>query len=316
MVVLWFVALMSWGYLMNVSCAGAAMEAVRPPVLIPLRGKLEMPLSEVEWKREGELLARISRGRCDYGCGNTSQLFSNGSLWLSHGGKEEEGRYSVTVYDAEERPVHQVNITLRVIEIPEEQVLGPGNTSVLLPLDSEPHLVRVDWWRGERILGKVYRDICIIGCDEEYTMFPNGSFLLRRFQREDEGRYSADVYNTEDMVIHHQTEILIYIYDSHTETLPGRLSKSRLPNPAIILIIEGAIFFLVVVVSIAYMGNVLCKRRKRKSSDEVNIQLPLSAVTMQDAGTESEGMDGTRTPRIYRSLEELTTFISRDRRDV
>lgn len=90
-------------------------ETPRRSVLLPLRGKFEMPLFGVEWKKEGQLLARINRGRCDYGCGETSQLFSNGSLWLSHGGKDEEGRYSVTVYNATGILIHKVDITLLII---------------------------------------------------------------------------------------------------------------------------------------------------------------------------------------------------------
>ncbi|XP_073468996.1 uncharacterized protein [Aquarana catesbeiana] len=318
MIVLWVVALIFWAYQTNVSYGGAAMgqETPRRSVLLPLRGKFEMPLSDVEWKKEGQLLAKINRGRCAYGCGNTSQLFSNGSLWLSHGGKEEEGRYSVTVYNATGIFIHKVDITLWIIEIPAEQVLGPGNTSVLLPLDLESQLIQVNWRKDEQPMGEIFRGICITGCNETYSILLNGSFLLRRVQREDEGRYSAEVYDEHNILIH-QTEILLYFYGNQTEKKsPDRVSKSRLPDPAIILIFEGAIFVLALVVSMVYLGKCLCKRRNQKTvpGHEVNIQLSLSTeitpAPWENATTESECLDSTQSLSTYQNLEELTTFIA------
>ncbi|XP_077307585.1 uncharacterized protein LOC143927399 [Lithobates pipiens] len=316
MIVLWVFALISWAYQTNASDGGAAMgqEIPRRPVLLPLRGKFEMPPSDIEWTKEGQLLARIKRGHCDYGCGETSQLFSNGSLWLSHGGKEEEGRYSVTVYNAAGVFINKVDITLWIIEIPAEQVLGPGNTSVLLPLDLESQHTRVNWRKDEQLLGEIFRGICVSGCNETYSILLNGSFLLRHVQREDEGRYSAEVYDGHNSLIH-QTEILLYFYDNQTEKKsPDRVPKSRLPDPAIILIVEGAIFVLVLVVSTVYLGKCLCKRRKQKPGHEVNIQIPLSTEITpgpwEKDTTESECLDSTQRLRTYQSLEEMTTFIA------
>ncbi|XP_073469002.1 neural cell adhesion molecule L1.1-like isoform X2 [Aquarana catesbeiana] len=273
-----------YAYQTNVSYGGAAIgqETPRRSVLLPLRSKFEMPLSDVEWKREEQLLARINRGRCDCGCGNTSQLFSNGSLWLSHGGKEVEGRYSVTVYNATGIVIHKVDITLWIIEIPAEQVLGPGNTSVLLPLDLESQLIQVNWRKDEQPLGEIFRGICITGCNETYSILLNGSFLLRCVQREDEGRYSAEVYDEHNILIH-QTEILLYFYDNQTEKSPDPD-----PGPGIIFMIRGAIFVLVLVVSMVYLGKCLCKRRKQKL----------------------ESLDSTQRLSTYQNLEELTTFIA------
>ncbi|XP_072254730.1 uncharacterized protein [Pyxicephalus adspersus] len=293
-------------YQINVSYGGAVKGLEAPPsILLPLRRQFQIPPSDVEWKKEGQLVARTNRGRCNYGSSETSQVFSNGSLWLSHGGKEAEGGYSVVVYDVEGHLIHRVTIMLRIIEIPAKEIIGSANPSVLLPLDSKFPLEQVVWRKEDKLLVEVTRSMCVNGCNEKYNIFPNGNFLLRGFQREDGGRYSAEGYNAQNDLIH-QTEIILHVYDNKTsEPLP----KSGLSKPAIILIIEGAIFFLVLVMSMAYLGKVLCKRRKQRLGRMMRIKLPLSTRTQilqENVGTESEG---AQKISIYHSLEDLTTFI-------
>ncbi|XP_068120759.1 uncharacterized protein [Hyperolius riggenbachi] len=322
MITLWGVAMFIIVCQSEVTPARMAPEDFRPSILIPLRVQLQQSPYDTEWMREGQLLARFSRGRCSNGCNETIQVFSNGSLWLNHVGREAEGSYLVKVYNDSGFAVHEIAVSVQIIEIPADLVLGRRGFPVLLPLgvQSLDSRMGVLWKREERRVGDLYRRICVMGCNNKSNVFHNGSFLLNDVQSEDAGRYSAEVHDGRLLI--HQTEILLHISndsDTHNCTespdTPWKLSL-----PLLILLCEAPVFLILLVILTIFTAKFLCRRREQKRGSVkqivyAQVKRRKAKKTPQGAGRQgSTKSDNAQEMKIYEDpkaiplSEEMRTF--------
>ncbi|XP_075054370.1 uncharacterized protein LOC142140559 [Mixophyes fleayi] len=250
----------------DLSYVGAVLgsKPIRQSAIIPLGAQsLELPF-QVQWKRGNQLVGKIHNGRCVHGCNEKSQIFSNGSLFLSHVQREDEGRYLADVYNASGHYTNHVEVLLQIVDVSADQMIRPLGHSVLLYLDKDvmkPYF-RVQWKRGNQLLGEVYMRKCVYGCNETNHILPNGSFFLAHLQQEDEGMYSAKVYDAAGFPIHN-SEILLLINVSGVEIQGQQPKPQRLTLPAVFLICEIVIFSMFCVVMVC-LGIFFWNWRKQR----------------------------------------------------
>ncbi|XP_031752266.1 hemicentin-2-like [Xenopus tropicalis] len=162
------------------------------------------------------MLGKIRNGACVSGCGETSMIFSNGTFWKSQAEREDEGTYSVDVYNGFGVHFHRAEIFLQIIDIVQ---VALGESAILPPCRTAPEEpYEAQWRKGAELLQKLHKGSCIGDCGERYRVLPNGSLWLGPVQQGDGGMYSVELYDVSGHRIH-RAEIFLQI---NNETPGGK----------------------------------------------------------------------------------------------
>ncbi|OCT93526.1 pregnancy-specific glycoprotein 22-like [Xenopus laevis] len=233
----------------------------QPLSLPPGRNFMDIT-NHFHWKKGTLTLGKTRNGTCVSGCVETSKIFTNGTFWKSRVEWEDEGQYSVEVYNRYGVHIHRAEIFLQITDIMhvtlgESPILPPGRTA-------PEELYEVQWSKGEQLLQKLHEGRCIHGCAERYQILPNGSLWLGPVQQDDGGTYSVEVYNEYRISIH-QAEIFLQI--NNETSWGGTTSGGRLSFSAFILISVGVI----ILITMWIIGGLLYKftRKQRGAGDKV-----------------------------------------------
>ncbi|XP_066454670.1 uncharacterized protein [Eleutherodactylus coqui] len=81
---------------------------------ISLENRATYHPKHVQWRKGGETVGNVIMGNCILGCNERSHVFSNGSFFLKHVQKADEGMYSASVFNASSLPIHHTDILLYV----------------------------------------------------------------------------------------------------------------------------------------------------------------------------------------------------------
>lgn len=234
--------------------SSSASEDLGASVLIPLGLQTEDPPFLVVWKKGRTPLGKLLRGACTYGCSETSSMFPNGSLFLSRVRRGDEGTYTAEVYDPYGDLIHNAEIHLQVVD-----VLADHSFDLSPESGSPGHPQEVLWRRGEEDIGRVVMGRCVLGCNETSRVFSNGSLLLRRVQKADEGMYSALVYDPSRV---RRTDIFLYVNESSSVSDTEAPDGPSPPVSSLVFISVMTVFFLGVIIFIT-LGIFLWKNQKK-----------------------------------------------------
>ncbi|CAN2390655.1 hypothetical protein PRIEUP_LOCUS692 [Pristimantis euphronides] len=175
-------------------------------------------------------------------------VFPNGSLFLRHLERGDEGTYTVDVFNVSGNLVHHAEIGLQIVDVFADHMFY-----LSLESRSPNHPLQVQWIKGEEDVDRVF--------NESSQVSSNGSLYLQNVQKADEGMYSALVFNSSLFLIH-RTDILLYVNVSEVEA-----AKSQSLSLCLIIFTGIMAVFCLTVIPFITLGIFLWKWRNKKKTD-------------------------------------------------